>query len=101
VIGVDTSQTFARLAEARFVARVINGRVNFSVSPFLTIANLLQYDNRSKNLAWQSRLRWILAPGNDAFIVFSQGWIRDESGDRSFQTDDTKLSAKVQYTLRM
>ena len=97
----STNQTFARLPEGRFTARILSTQVSYTASPFLSLSNLLQYDNLSRNLGWQSRVRWTLQPGNDMFFVFSQGWIRDERGEYRFRVEDGKVSAKLQYTLRL
>ena len=69
------------------------------MSPRLSFFNLVQYDNRSRNLGWQSRVRWTQQPGNDLFLAFQQGWIHD-AGERTFRAEDRKLSAKVQYSIR-
>jgi hypothetical protein len=51
-------------------------------------------------LGWQSRVRWILHPGNDLFLVFNQGWIQENAGGFRFAAEDSKVSAKFQYTFR-
>ena len=99
-INFNANQTFARLPEGNFAARILSGQINYSASPFLSVSNLIQYDNRSRNLGWQSRTRWILRPGNDFFFVFSRGWIQDPDLDYRFVARDSKLSAKAQYTIR-
>ena len=99
-ISFNSTQTFARLPEGNFVARILSSRVNYAASPFLSFSNLIQYDNRSRNLGWQSRVRWTLQPGNDLFLVFSQGWIQDTTGGYRFSAEDSKLSAKFQYAFR-
>jgi len=93
-------QTFARLKEGNFVARIYSLRVNYSVSPYLTFFNLVQFDNESRNVGWQSRVRWILRPGNEVFLVFNQGWLQEEVGGFRFRPVETRLSGKFQYTLR-
>ena len=100
VVSFTTNQTFARLAEGSFVARVMTWQVNFSASPFLSFSNLIQFDNATRNLGWQSRTRWILKPGNDLFIVFSQGWLQDTQGGFRYSAQESKLSTKFQYTFR-
>ncbi len=94
--------TFARLPEGHFAARILSLRADYSVSPFLTFFNLVQFDNSSNNLGWQSRVRWILEPGRDLFFVFNQGWIQDEDldGRKQFRKTATGLTAKLQYTFR-
>ena len=100
-MSVTANQTFAKLPEGTFVARIMSTRVDYAASPFLSFSNLIQYDNRSRNLGWQSRIRWILQPGNDLFFVFNQGWVQDPTGGYRFSAEDGKVSAKLQYTFRM
>jgi hypothetical protein len=68
--------------------------------PFLSFSNIAQYDNRSRNLGLQSRVRWTVQPGNDLFFVFGQGWIQDPDREYDFRRQDTKLATKFQYTFR-
>jgi hypothetical protein len=97
--SASANQTFARLPEGDFEATILTSRLDFSVSPRLSFFNLAQYDNRSRNLGWQSRVRWSPDPGNDVFLSFHQGWIH-EPGERILRAEDRKLSAKVQYSIR-
>jgi hypothetical protein len=101
-ISLNTNQTFARLPEGDFTARIVTSNVNFAASPRLSFSNLIQYDNRSENLGWQSRIRWTLRPGNDLFFAFNQGWVREEGDNDSlrFRAQDSKVSAKFQYSFR-
>ena len=99
-IRFDTNQTFARLPQGDFVARILTLRVNYATSPFLSFTNVIQFDNKSLNLGWQSRARWTLRPGNDFFFVFSQGWIQNRDADFQFIAQESKVSAKFQYTFR-
>jgi len=103
VVSLSTDQTFARLPQGNFVARIVSSQVNYAASPFLTFSNLIQYDNLSRNLGWQSRVRWIVRPGEDVFFVFNQGWIQDRTDGNRFRfgAQDSKVSAKFQYTFRL
>ena len=69
-VSLRTNQTFARLPEGGFTARIVTSNINYSASPRLSLFNLVQYDNRSRNLGWQSRVRWTLQPGNELFVSF-------------------------------
>lgn len=99
-LAVQTEQTFARLKEGSFVARIYSLRADYAFSPLLSLSNLVQFDNESHNLGWQSRVRWILKPGNDLFVVFNQGWLQNERGGYNFRAAGTKLAGKLQYTFR-
>ena len=101
-ITASTNQTFARLPEGDFIARIFSATVSYAASPSLSFSNLVQYDNRSRNLGWQSRVRWTLRPGNDFFFAFRQGWIQElqDRGNLRFRAEDSKLSGKFQYSFR-
>ncbi len=101
-ISLNTNQTFARLPQGDFVARIHRAQINYAVSPNLSFSNLIQFDNRSGNLGFQGRVRWTLEPGNDLFFIFGQGWVQ-ELGERGadFRRQDSKLAVKAQYTLRL
>ena len=101
-MGVSANQTFARLPEGNFIARIYTSNIGYTASPRLSFSNLIQYDNRSRNLGWQSRIRWTQRPGNDFFLAFNQGWVQEEEENRSlrFHVHDTKLSMKFQYSHR-
>ena len=98
-LSVNGNRTWARLPEGDFTATIVTARADYSLSPRLSWSNLVQYDDRSRNLGWQSRLRWTLEPGNDLFFAFNQGWIHDE-GNLRFRPEDRKVSAKFQYSFR-
>jgi hypothetical protein len=100
--SVSTNQTFARLPEGHFTARIFTSNLNYAASPSLSFTNLIQYDNRSRNLGWQSRARWTLKPGNDLFFAFNQGWVQEEDDNRNlrFTVQDTRFSGKFQYSYR-
>jgi hypothetical protein len=102
IASVSTNQTFARLPEGNFITRIYTSNIGYTASPRLSFSNLIQYDNRSRNLGWQSRVRWTLKPGNDFFLSFNQGWIQDELENRrmQFRVQDTRVSTKFQYSHR-
>jgi hypothetical protein len=101
-MSFSTNQTFARLPEGRFTARIATADISYSASPRLSFSNLIQFDNRSQNFGWQSRVRWTLQPGNDIFVAFNQGWIQEEEQNRNlrFRAQDSKLSGKFLYSYR-
>ena len=88
------------MPEGEFIARTFTSTFNYAVSPRLSFSNLVQYDNRSRNLGWQSRVRWTLRPGSDLFVSFNQGWLAEDNGSLRLVTLDTKLAGKLQYTYR-
>jgi len=98
-VSLSGSRTDARLPQGDFTATILSARIDYSASPRLSWSNFVQYDDRSRNLGWQSRLRYTLHPGSDLFFVLNQGWIHDE-GELRFRPADSKVSGKFQYTVR-
>lgn len=89
----------ARLDEGRFTTRVTEGRVDFTFSPDLSWRSLVQYDSDSKDMTVQSRVRWIVEPGQDLFLLVVYGWNRPFLGAPLIPTTQD-LALKFAYTLR-
>jgi len=87
------------LPEGRFTTRLFRFVAETHVSPVIGITNNVQYDSQSAVLGWQSRFRWILAPGNDLYVVYTHNW-RDDLFENRFGTLDRRLASKVLYTYR-
>ena len=47
-------------------------RADVSFSPDLDWHNFVQLDNESDSIGLNSRLRWIVKPGEDVFVVWNQ-----------------------------
>jgi hypothetical protein len=85
------------LAEGRFTTRLLRAVINTQFSPFVSVSNNVQYDSVSRALGWQSRFRWITAPGNDIYFVWMQNWLDVE--DRLISLD-RNAAVKLLYTYR-
>ena len=84
--------------EGEFHTQVVEARADFSFTPDLSWKNLVQYDTETFNLGIQSRLRWIIQPGQDLFLVAVAGWLRNE--ESSFIPTLQDFTMKFGYTLR-
>ncbi len=89
----------ADLDEGDFRAKVASLAADASFSPNLSWKNLAQYDTESLELGFQSRLRWILTPGQELFLVTLLGWRRPDEHAHLAPTDQ-ELALKLVYTLR-
>ena len=96
--ALEVEQNWVRLKEGSFNATVLMYRLDYSFTPLIGLTSFVQYDTDSQNIGLQSRLRWILTPGNEFFIVFNQGWEQDRL-DR-FQSAQTRFRVKLNYTFR-
>ena len=87
------------LPEGRFETRVFRVIADTQFSPWIYLVNNVQFDSVSANIGWQSRLRWILEPGNDLYVVYTQNWHDDAVLDR-FVTLERRGAVKFVYTYR-
>jgi hypothetical protein len=90
-------QNRVTLPSGTFTANI--SRLNFNIlfSPNLTIYNFLQYDNFSDSLGWQSRLQWILQPGNEIIFAWNSSWA-DPFDHIRLEESTTRF--KVNYNFR-
>ena len=86
------------LAEGSFSTSLFEAQISSQFSPWISLANTLQYDSVSRELGWQARFRWILRPGNDFFLVYSQNWLNDPFS--GLETLRLNAAAKFIYTHR-
>ena len=94
LINLSNEWNRVELREGKFSTAVLRLSASNQFSPWISVANNLQYDSVSRVL----RYRWILRPGNDIFFVYEQNWLDDPLGPRT--TLDRKASMKIIYTHR-
>src|SRR5690606_31460023 len=95
---LSTEYNDVDLPGGSFITRLFRLDVRTQFSPWMSLANNLQYDTVSRALGWQMRYRWIVRPGNDIFFVYTQNWMNDL--DLGYQTLDRRAVAKAVYTWR-
>lgn len=99
ILGAEYRSTIADLPGPRdFTTHIAEARVDLHLDPRLSLRNLVQFDNESEDLGFQSRLRWIYAPGSDLFVVLGLGWVR--GADEVIRPDTQSVTVKLVHTLR-
>ena len=96
-LGLEYEMNEVDLDEGSFITRLIRGRVNVFFTPDLSWTTFAQFDNVSDAIGINSRVRWIVEPGNEVFVVLNQAIQRDGS---SFRISRTELTTKVGWTFR-
>ena len=91
-------QNFLDLKEGKFTTSLAMYRLDYAFTPFISLNNFVQYDTDSRNIGLQSRLRWILKPGNEFFVVLNHGW-QENPLDR-FESAQARFRVKLNYTFR-
>ena len=99
IISLNGEWNQIDLVEGSFASNVFRGVADTQFTPFMALVNIIQFDTMSRVLGWQSRYRWIVRPGNDLYVVYTQNWLEDAVRDR-FATLDRRAASKVLYTHR-
>lgn len=100
-VSLDGERNDVDLVEGSFVTNVYRVGVDTQFSPWLSLAQNLQYDSVSSMLGWQLRFRWIERPGNNLYFVYSHDWEEVVDFDRRrFETSGTRAATKLVYTFR-
>jgi hypothetical protein len=100
-VAMDLSyqENQASLANGDFATRVFGLGANLYASPALSWQNILQADNESEELGWQSRLRWIHRDGQELFLVVNAGWV--QRVDDVIVPTERDLALKLVYSVRL
>ena len=90
-------QNHVVLDEGTFTDHLGSVHANWTPSPEVEWRNFLQFDNVDDSLGINSRVRWILQPGSDLFLVWNQTQARVAG---SFIPTMQEAAFKIGYTLR-
>ena len=92
------------LPQGSFVARLFRLAGEWNITPLASVTGNIQYDDVSEVVGLFMRTRWIITPGNELFLVFTQNWQNLGDGlfdqDREFLTLSRGGSVKLNYTYR-
>jgi hypothetical protein len=87
------------LPQGSFREDVYSARLQLNFSSDLQLSSLLQYDNQSRSLGTNTRLRWTFHPLGDLFVVYNHNL--DRSLENQWQFDSNQLIVKIQYAFRL
>ena len=82
-----------------FVLETYGTRLRVNPSPNLEFNAFTQYDNSSRQLGTDMRIRWSFRPGGDFFLTYTHN-IDVPLGSQPWTFDSNRLSTKVQYAFR-
>lgn len=77
-IGGEYDLNDINLEEGSFDVHVLAGKTTIALSANLTWTTIVQYDNLSDLVGFNTRLRWTFRPGNDVFVVWNQSSLFDD-----------------------
>jgi len=99
--SVELQQYWVNVREGGFRTRLALYKLDYAFNPSLSLANFVQYDTDTRNLGLQSRLRWMVKPGNEVFFVVNHAW-QYTTYDRFERLESilTNARVKLNYTFR-
>jgi len=91
----EIEKNIVKLPEGNFNQDLFGGRVQFNLSSDFQLSSLIQYDNESKSLGTNTRLRWTFDLLGDLFIVYNHN-INKINRD-IWQYDSNQFIIKLSY----
>ena len=85
------------LGGGEFDAHVGSLGVNWNLTPDLGWSSLVQYDSLSRQVGFNSRIRWEYRPGSTIFLVLNQSLLAE---DRGLGVERSDLTLKADATFR-
>lgn len=98
LLGAQYQLNDVRLPGDAFTARVVGLTANVAFNVRWAWLNVAQYDNVSRRLGLNSRLRWWPTPGQVAYLVVNYDWREDAAGN--FDPFLAETTLKFNYTFR-
>lgn len=96
--SLESQTVYLRLLGGDADVQVGRARTEVNFSTEVSWQTLVQFDNVSKDAGINSRLRWIMKPGSDLFLVVDHGW--QELPSRAIVPQSTDVTIKIAWTLR-
>ncbi len=95
--SLEYERNAVQLDGGDFDVHIGRARVDLAFSPRVLWSNFVQFDNQSDTAGLNSRLRWILSPGRELYVVLNPTVAREFD---SLVLEETAAAFKIAYTLR-
>lgn len=92
-----------RLSTGDFTQDLVSARLRINFSPDLQVNSLVQYDNATRSVGTNTRIRWTFDPLGDLFVVYNHNVanLPHIAGEDRWQLESNQLLVKVQYAWRL
>ena len=103
-IGTSVGYNDVTMPQGNFTANVYEIETEWDPTPSVSAKLQIQYDEVSELVGLFSRLRWIVKPGSNIFLVYRHNWRNMGAGlfeDRDLITFSRGASLKLNYTYRL
>ncbi len=104
LLSAEVEANSVELPEGSFDANLFRLEGEWNITPLANVLGNIQYDDVTEVMGLFLRSRYIVTPGNELFLVFTQNWQNFGDGlfdrEREFFTLSRGASAKLNYTYR-
>ncbi|HEV8200434.1 MAG TPA: DUF5916 domain-containing protein [Candidatus Polarisedimenticolia bacterium] len=92
-----------QLPEGDFITTLWQVKTAYAFSPDLVLSFNGQYDNVTRNIGVNARLRYTIHPGADLYVVWTRGWLHPPDAERPLEAEplDSEAVVKLRWTFRM
>jgi hypothetical protein len=88
------------LPDGNFTQYLLGSRVEVKPTADFQISSFVQYDNESRSLGTNTRLRWTFNPLGELFVVYNHNMVRSTGARERLRFESSQLLVKVQYAFR-
>jgi hypothetical protein len=99
-MGFDYNFQDVKLPAGDFVVRLVRLNANYAFNSKWSWINLLQYDNGSRQMGVNSRLRWNPEAGEDLYLVINYNFDSREGAFTGMNSQNAEVVLKYTKTLR-
>lgn len=97
---LNATRNIGRLPYGNFDQTLLGGKARLNLSPDLQINSFVQFDNKTRSIGTNTRVRWTFHPQGDLFVIYNHN-IRDfKESPAGWARDANALLVKVQYAFR-
>ena len=103
-VGASVGYNDVDLPRGAFSANVYELETEWDPTPDVSAIAQIQYDDVSERVGVFARLRWIVRPGSNIFLVYRHNWENRGAGlfdNRNLVTVSQGASFKLNYTYRL
>jgi len=97
-LGMEYNYTVVSAEGGGFETNLFQIDLGFDFTPDLSFSSNIQFDDVSKVLGTNTRIRWIITPGTDVFLVYNHNWLDEPL--QPIYTLQRGLALKAVYTHR-
>jgi hypothetical protein len=100
-LELGLEQNRGELPAGNFTQQLYSSRLELKPSADLQLSSFWQYDNESRSLGTNTRLRWTWSTFGDLFVVYNQNMLRSYTGQQQFSFESNQFLVKLVYNFQM